>query len=67
MPRPGDAVKAMSIDADTGRETFTYTLESGKAGVVHVERVLDHNEEPTYFHGSNVGAISCRITTTASK
>ena len=49
-PRPGDAVKAISIDADTGRETFTYTLESGKAGVVHVERVLDHNAEPAYMH-----------------
>lgn len=50
MPRMGDAVKAVSIDADTGRETFTYTLESGRTGVVHVEKVLDHNEEPAYMH-----------------
>jgi hypothetical protein len=49
-PRPGDTVKTISIDADTGRETFTYTLESGKTGVVHVEKVLDHNEEPAYMH-----------------
>ena len=49
-PRTGDAVKTVSIDDDTARQTFTYTLQSGKAGVVHVERVLDHNEEPAYMH-----------------
>jgi hypothetical protein len=50
QPRVGDAVKALSIDDDTGRETFSYTLESGKTGVVHIEKVLDHNEEPAYMH-----------------
>ena len=49
-PRTGDAVTAVSIDDDTGRESFTYTLDSGKTGVVHVEKVLDHNDEPTYMH-----------------
>ncbi len=49
-PRTGDAVKTVSIDDDTGRETFSYTLESGKTGVIHVEKVLDHNEEPAYMH-----------------
>ena len=52
IPQPGvgDVVKALSIDDDTGRETFSYTLESGKTGVVHIEKVLDHNEEPAYMH-----------------
>jgi hypothetical protein len=42
-------VKSVSIDDDTGGETFTYMLESGRAGVVHIEKVLDHNEEPAYM------------------
>ena len=51
IPKPSvrDGVTSVSIDDDTGRETFTYSLESGKKGVVHVERVLDHNEEPAYM------------------
>ncbi len=49
-PRAGDAVKTVSIDDDTARETFTYALDSGKTGVIHVERVLAQNEEPAYMH-----------------
>ena len=50
-PKPSarDVVKSVSIDDDTGGETFTYMLESGRAGVVHIEKVLDHNEEPAYM------------------
>lgn len=48
-PSADDPVREVSLDADTGRETFTYVLESGRTGVAHVEAVLDHNEEPAYM------------------
>ena len=37
------------MDAELGREGFTYVLESGKEGTVHVEQVLDYNQDPSYL------------------
>ena len=37
------------IDAEIGNEAFTYTLESGAEGTVHVDQVLEYNEDPTYL------------------
>ena len=31
-----------------GREAFTYVLHSGRTGTVHVEQVLEYNQDPTY-------------------
>jgi hypothetical protein len=32
-----------------GREAFTYVLRSGRTGTVHVEQVLEYNQDPTYL------------------
>jgi hypothetical protein len=32
-----------------GREAFTYILESGAEGTVHVDSVLEYNEDPSYM------------------
>jgi hypothetical protein len=50
-PRPTtqDPVAEVSVDAETGREAFTYVLRSGKTGTVHVEQVLEYNQDPTYL------------------
>jgi len=32
-----------------GNEAFTYILESGEEGSVHIEQVLEYNEDPKYL------------------
>ncbi len=47
-PRPsaGDRVAEVHVDPELGREGFTYRLESGAEGSVHVDSVLEYNEDP---------------------
>lgn len=49
-PRPssGDPVNRVFVDKEIGREGFTYVLDSGREGTVHVEQVLEYNEDPSY-------------------
>jgi hypothetical protein len=37
------------VDAEAGREAFTYNLASGRTGTVHVEQVLEYNQDPRYL------------------
>jgi len=37
------------VDREIGNEGFTYVLESGAEGTVHVDQVLEYNEDPTYL------------------
>ncbi len=39
----------VTVDKELGREAFTYVLKSGREGSVHIEQVLDYNEDPTYM------------------
>ena len=48
-PTIQDAVASLSIDPELGREAFTYTLHSGRTGTVHVEQVLEYNQDPHYL------------------
>lgn len=48
-PSRADAVEAVSVDDELGREAFTYRLKSGLEGSVHVEQVLEDNEDPAYM------------------
>lgn len=47
-PRPtvDDPVRRVFVDEELGREGFTFVLASGRAGAVHVEQVLEYNEDP---------------------
>jgi hypothetical protein len=49
QPTRNDGVARVSVDADLGREGFTYALESGKEGTVHIEQVLEYNQDPAYL------------------
>ena len=42
-------VTEISVDLEAGPEAFSYVLHSGHAGTVHVEQVLEYNEDPTYL------------------
>lgn len=48
-PTIQDPVASLCVDPEVGREAFTYTLRSGRTGTVHVEQVLEYNQEPTYL------------------
>ena len=48
-PSATDPVEAVSIDDELGREAFTYRLKSGLEGSVHIEHVLEYNEDPAYM------------------
>ena len=37
-------------DPEFGREAFTYVLESGAEGSVHIESVLEYNEDPEHLN-----------------
>jgi hypothetical protein len=50
-PRPGadDRIDEVFVDKELGSEAFTYVLESGTEGTVHIEQVLEYNEDPMYL------------------
>ena len=49
-PRPtkDDPVADVYVDAELGGEGFTFVLKSGAEGSVHVDSVLEYNEDPEY-------------------
>ena len=49
QPRQGDYVSKVYVDKELGNEAFTYVLESGKEGTVHIDHVLEYNREPEYM------------------
>lgn len=48
-PTAADPPIDVSVDDELGREGFTYRLASGREGSVHVEQVLDYNQDPAYL------------------
>lgn len=48
-PRVKDPVSQLFVDRELGSEGFTYVLESGKQGTVHIEQVLEYNQDPWYL------------------
>ena len=48
-PTIQDPITELSVDAEAGREAFTYVLHSGRTGTVHVEQVLEYNQDPSYL------------------
>ncbi len=48
-PSRENRVREVFIDAELGNEAFTYVLESGAEGTVHLHQVLEYNEDPMYL------------------
>lgn len=48
-PSREDPVKQVFVDKEFGREAFTYVLASGAEGTVHIDYVLEYNEDPGYM------------------
>lgn len=64
-PRPGatDPITRLFVDRELGREGFSYALASGKEGTVHIEQVLEYNQDPRYLRD----ALLYKLTIEAQK
>jgi hypothetical protein len=49
QPTAADRVAGVFVDKELGREAFTYTLQSGQEGSVHIDEVLEYNQDPEYL------------------
>ena len=48
-PSSSDPVSRVAVDKELGREGFVYTLDSGAEGTIHIEQVLEYNQDPGYL------------------
>ena len=48
-PTIQDPIAKLAVDTEAGREAFTYVLDSGRSGTIHVEQVLEYNQDPSYL------------------
>jgi hypothetical protein len=48
-PSAGNRVEEVFVDKEIGKEAFTYGLESGDEGTVHIEQLLEYHEDPQYL------------------
>jgi len=62
-PTPWDPLERVFADQELDREGFTYVLTSGREGTVHLEQVLEYNQDPTYLRD----ALLYRLTIEAQK
>lgn len=49
QPSASDPIEHLFVDKELGNEAFTYILKSGMQGSVHIEQVLEYNEDPNYL------------------
>jgi hypothetical protein len=48
-PNGGDPIVSVYVDKELGREGFTYCLDSGAEGTIHIDQVLEYNKDPNYL------------------
>jgi len=48
-PNSDDRLAEVFVDKELANEAFTYILESGEEGSIHIEHVLEYNEDPKYL------------------
>ncbi|MGH9040927.1 MAG: hypothetical protein ACRDZ3_11915 [Acidimicrobiia bacterium] len=48
-PSAADRVVEVFVDPELGREAFTFRLASGAEGSVHMDSVLEYNQDPSYM------------------
>lgn len=48
-PSSDNPVVRLFVDPEAGREAFSYVLNSGSSGTVHVEQVLEYNQDSAYL------------------
>ena len=48
-PTSDDRLAEVFVDKELGNEAVTYVLESGEDGSIHIEHILEYNEDPKYL------------------
>jgi hypothetical protein len=48
-PSRENPIKNLYVDKELANEAFTYELESGDEGTVHIDHVLEYNRDPRYM------------------
>lgn len=48
-PSRENAIARVYVDKELDNEAFTYELESGDEGTVHIDHVLEYNRDPRYM------------------
>jgi hypothetical protein len=48
-PSRENPIKNVYVDKELANEAFTYELESGEEGTVHIDHVLQYNRDPRYL------------------
>jgi hypothetical protein len=48
-PSKSDPISEVYVDPELGNEGFTFRLRSGAEGSVHMDSVLEYNEDPAYL------------------
>ena len=48
-PSPNDRIEKVFVDKELGNEAITYVLDSGDEGSLHIEQILEYNEDPNYM------------------
>ena len=49
-PTGDDRIVEVYPDPETGREAFTYRLESGTEDTIHLDAVLEYHQDPAYLN-----------------
>jgi hypothetical protein len=49
VPDANNRIAEIFVDGELADEAFTYVLESGGEGSIHLEQVLDYNRDPAYM------------------
>ncbi len=49
QPSADDPIQKVSVDEELDNEAFTYELQSGAEGTVHIDHVLEYNRDPRYL------------------
>ena len=48
-PSRDNRIASVYVDSELDNEAFTYELESGDEGTVHIDHVLEYNRDPRYM------------------
>jgi predicted XRE-type DNA-binding protein len=63
QPDAGNPIVRVFVDGELAREGFTYVLDSGEQGSIHVEQVLEYNQDPGFLRD----ALLYKLTIEAQK
>ena len=61
VPKATDPVERVYVDRELGREAFTFILESGSEGTVHIDQVLEYNQDPSYLRDAMVYKLTIEV------